>query len=1439
MKRLLLFTVMCLMGVFALNAQTLDPVKWINVTENETSVDVLWNMDYLTTAMEDFETGNFATRDWKNDGEYPWVITEDAFQGKYAMKSSCEKVDKASSVIELTVEVPYDGFVAFNHKVSSEDNADYGNFYIDDVLCGTISGNREWRYAEFFVTEGTHTYKWEYVKDGSRHTYGDTYIVDNIVLYKEAEVKAGWIGYDDGKWATSIGTGSVGPMYWGISFPTTIQYAGNTLTKISVYDAEKGGSAQYTVNVYLGGEDAPGTLVSTQSFNLRGAGEFIEITLTTPVAIDGTQPLWITLYCDQSVYPAAASLRSEYPTADWLSTDGKTWGHAYTYNLNVSWMLRGLLEDAAGKVRVMTTRNAAPTFEGGVATGAFVATPATADVNFGPAMSNERGFASEYNVYRKDLYNNTTVLLAGNTTATSYTDEAWASMGTGAYKWGVAALYDGTEKTESEIVWSNTLSKDMSTKVSVEVDTDSDDHISGTVINFVNTVENKYVYNVVLGMSNTCVFEDFRKGVYEVTITKDGFVSDYNGKIVEIWDETEISCHLTEDLKPIENLYVSPTGWAMWDGINIGVGDEFSFDFEDGTLNGWVTIDADNDNYTWQNSFEIMAPGSGHNYSIACATSMSWIFGVVLTPDNYLVTEKKYLIDETSKLRFYVCAQDEMAPNEHYGVAVSLSNNTDEKEFVTIWEETLTAKSNVRSTRGTRDQGAWYEKVVDLSAYAGQEIYIALRHFNCEDEFYINVDDISLESTARNSRALGKYQVYLNGELVADNLTKPYYQHEDLVDGQQYTTTVVPVYSMGNGQETSYTWKKVACDKFAGVTDLEAVYMDGKTTVTWTMPETETSKKNKSRGENWLKYDDGQYEERIGLTYDGVNFEQFKWAVMFPASDVAKYAGQYLTKVSMYDCEEYEGELFIYEGGSQAPVTLLHSQPYTMTGANAFTEVALTDVVELSGQNLWVVVSSGNGKQPAASCADQGNANSRWIYYEGYGWLDNAYVSMPAFTWMIRACVSDAKPAGYDAEALGVMMYRNGKLISQLVEGETYVDEDAMAGDEYTLRVVYGGEKDLTYYAMSCPQTILADLACTAPKNLHAVPMGYSDGTYGALLSYPYIAPTSEWLKYDDGMMQESLGSESLSSFYWGVMFPAEKLADYAGTNLTKVLVYDYVYEEYYDGVNNLSVEVYFGGDKAPELLIHAEQYAGTGAGEFAEIELSYPLPVSGEENIWVILKSNEAGKFPAAIANDCGDKNGRWASIDGEVWEDIAGLGINGTFMVRAFVTNENGVAKSIDPSTRDLTLKYYNIYRGTSLNNIEYVASTTEKTYFDEIEKGTYYYQVTALYEENGEECESAPARAYEDYSQNYVVVEVTAIEENGVNGLMIYPNPTNGNLNINVEAMRRITIANALGQIVYDQEANGDNVIIDMAQYQTGVYMVRITTDNGVAVKRVNKL
>ena len=55
----------------------------------------------------------------------------------------------------------------------------------------------------------------------------------------------------------------------------------------------------------------------------------------------------------------------------------------------------------------------------------------------------------------------------------------------------------------------------------------------------------------------------------------------------------------------------------------------------------------------------------------------------------------------------------------------------------------MTMQQNTSSPR--RVQGNWYKYEVDLSAFAGQEGYVAIRHFGCSDQFLLDVDDITIE----------------------------------------------------------------------------------------------------------------------------------------------------------------------------------------------------------------------------------------------------------------------------------------------------------------------------------------------------------------------------------------------------------------------------------------------------------------------------------------------------------------------------------------------------------------------------------------------------------------------------------------------------------------------------------------------------------------------
>ncbi len=178
-----------------------------------------------------------------------------------------------------------------------------------------------------------------------------------------------------------------------------------------------------------------------------------------------------------------------------------------------------------------------------------------------------------------------------------------------------------------------------------------------------------------------------------------------------------------------------------------GSGQTYTYDFEDG-WQGWQVIDADGDGYTW-NRFYSSDGNLGHNGSVYIMGSESYNndIAAALYPDNYLVSPQRYSISNGAKISFYVCAQDADYPAEHYGVAVSTQTTPDSDDFVTIWEGTLSAKlKSGGKIRGNRTQGTWYLKTVDLSAYAGQNIWIAIRHFNCYDEFMIDVDDISIKT---------------------------------------------------------------------------------------------------------------------------------------------------------------------------------------------------------------------------------------------------------------------------------------------------------------------------------------------------------------------------------------------------------------------------------------------------------------------------------------------------------------------------------------------------------------------------------------------------------------------------------------------------------------------------------------------------------------------
>ena len=88
---------------------------------------------------------------------------------------------------------------------------------------------------------------------------------------------------------------------------------------------------------------------------------------------------------------------------------------------------------------------------------------------------------------------------------------------------------------------------------------------------------------------------------------------------------------------------------------------------------------------------------------------------------------------------------------------------------------------------------------------------------------------------------------------------------------------------------------------------------------------------------------------------------------------------------------------------------------------------------------------------------------------------------------------------------------------------------------------------------------------------------------------------------------------------------------------------------------------------------------------------------------------------------------------------------------------------------------------------------------------------------------------------YDNHCSGANVNEISESNVN---LYPNPTSGILNIEGEGNMTISVMNMLGQKVMEMNAT-DKVIIDLNGCESGIYMVKVKTDNGTVTKKVNVL
>jgi subtilisin family serine protease len=127
---------------------------------------------------DDFETGDVSALPWDNNG---WVAQSDqTFLGHYSAASTTHAKSSTNSLLLVTTLAR--GLASFQYRVSSEANFDRLEFYINDELLSSWSGEIPWSLYSFETAEGPTRLEWKYVKDSATDRGLDRVFLDNIDL---------------------------------------------------------------------------------------------------------------------------------------------------------------------------------------------------------------------------------------------------------------------------------------------------------------------------------------------------------------------------------------------------------------------------------------------------------------------------------------------------------------------------------------------------------------------------------------------------------------------------------------------------------------------------------------------------------------------------------------------------------------------------------------------------------------------------------------------------------------------------------------------------------------------------------------------------------------------------------------------------------------------------------------------------------------------------------------------------------------------------------------------------------------------------------------------------------------------------------------------------------------------------------------------------------
>jgi len=168
---------------------------------------------------------------------------------------------------------------------------------------------------------------------------------------------------------------------------------------------------------------------------------------------------------------------------------------------------------------------------------------------------------------------------------------------------------------------------------------------------------------------------------------------------------------------------------------------EWSESFEQGIPSTWQNIDNDGDGYKWWKTreepyFESFDKSTHHGEQSIHSNSYIKQGQKILEPDNWLILPEQNLSKKKIySLTFDIVAFDGKYLKDKIGIYISTDGG---KSYTQLGDDFDLTQSELGNSTDVKD--VWQEVEVDLSAYSGKKVSIAIVHHNSRDEYVVVMD---------------------------------------------------------------------------------------------------------------------------------------------------------------------------------------------------------------------------------------------------------------------------------------------------------------------------------------------------------------------------------------------------------------------------------------------------------------------------------------------------------------------------------------------------------------------------------------------------------------------------------------------------------------------------------------------------------------------------